>query len=121
MTLWATAAVVAGGPGLAAANVPLSIRVSPSVSFAPADLVVRAVVEVNANNRAIEISAESGDFYRSSEIQLDGEKAPRTSQFEFLNLPRGVYEVRAVLKGSQGQALAFARQRINVVQSGKGS
>src|SRR4051794_14733040 len=32
----------------------LTLRVSPSVSFAPANLVVRAVIEADAANRAVE-------------------------------------------------------------------
>src|SRR5438270_3670351 len=78
----------------------LTIRVSPAVSFAPANLVVRATITADANNRAVEIIAESADFYRSSAIELDGDRAPRTSMFEFRSLPTGSYEVKAVLRGS---------------------
>src|SRR5947209_5379483 len=81
----------------------ITLRVSPAVAFAPANLVVRATVEADAENRAIAIVAESRDFYRSSEIQLEGEKAARTSTFEFRSLPPGTYEVRATLFGADGQ------------------
>lgn len=100
---------------------PLMMRVSPTVSFAPANLMVRATVEVNAANRAVEIIAESEDFYRSSEMQLDGNSAPRTTQFEFRSLPPGTYEVRAVLYGQNGDARAEVRQQINVIASGAGN
>jgi len=96
----------------------LSMRVSPAVSFAPAYLVVHAMVEADKNNRAIEIVAESVDFYRSSEIQLDGDKAPRTTMFAFRNLPGGVYEVRAVLKGGGGRHLAVVYTSVNVIGTG---
>lgn len=92
----------------------LAMRVSPSVAFAPADLVVRTTIESNAANRAIEVIAECADFYRSSEIPLDGEKAARTAQFAFRNLPGGVYNVRAVLKGKNEESLAQTRLEINV-------
>jgi hypothetical protein len=95
----------------------LAMRVSPAVAFAPADLIVRTTIESNAANRAIEIIAESADFYRSSEIPLDGEQAPRSNRLEFRSLPGGVYTVRAVLKGANDQALAQTRQEINVVSS----
>ena len=95
----------------------LTMRVSPSVAFAPADLVVRTTIESNAANRAIEIIAESADFYRSSESPLDGDKAPRTTQLAFRSLPGGVYTVRAVLKGANDESLAQTRQEINVVSS----
>ena len=99
---------------------PLSLRVSPAVSFAPANLIVRATIENNAANRAVEIVAESEDFYRSSEIQLDGDSAPRTTQFEFRSLPPGVYEVRATLYGLGGDARAEVHREVNVIASGAG-
>jgi hypothetical protein len=93
----------------------LNMRVTPTVAFAPADLTVRATVEASASNRAIEIIAESEDFYRSSEMPLDGDRAPRTTRFEFHGLPGGSYTVRAVLKGANDEELALAHQDINVV------
>ena len=99
----------------------LTIRVTPAVSFAPGNLTVRATVESNAANRAVEIVAESEDFYRSSEIELDGDSAPRTSMFEFRSLPPGMYEVRAVLYGLGGDSRAEVRQQVNVIPSGAGN
>src|SRR5262245_22892363 len=43
----------------------LSMRVSPAVSYAPANLRVMAVVPNDKDNRSIEIVAESEGFYRS--------------------------------------------------------
>src|SRR5690349_2333360 len=71
----------------AGAGERITMKVSPAIAFAPANLVVRATVAADADNRAMEISAESQDFYRSSEIQLEGEKAARTTTFEFRSLP----------------------------------
>jgi hypothetical protein len=98
----------------------MTLRVSPTVSFAPANLIVRAQIEADAENRAVEIVAESVDFYRSSEIQLDGDKAPRTNTFEFRSLPPGTYEVKATLLGAGGSARASVRSQINVIASGAG-
>lgn len=102
----------------AGAAEPLSMKVSPAVSFAPANLMVRARIEADAGNRAVEVIAESADFYRSSQVQLEGDKAPLTTQFEFRSLPPGTYEVRALLIGVGGQQRAFARQQVNVVALG---
>jgi hypothetical protein len=98
----------------------ISVKVSPAVAFAPANLIVRAMIEADQDNRAVEIIAESADFYRSSQIELEGDKAPRTSTFEFRSLPPGTYEVRALLLGAGGEQRAFARQQINVIASGAG-
>jgi hypothetical protein len=96
----------------------LAITVSPTVAFEPADLVVRATVEANAENRMIEVIAESDGYYRSSQIQLEGERAPRTTLVSFRSLPEGSYSVRVVLRGSRGQALATTEKLTKVVGRG---
>jgi hypothetical protein len=107
-------------PQVSGAGEPIAIRVSPAVSFAPANLVVQTTIEADAGNRAVEIVAESDDFYRSSQIQLEGEKAPRTNRFEFRSLPPGTYEVRARLIGADGQPRGNVRQQVNVIANGAG-
>ena len=96
----------------------LSIRVSPATCFAPANLVVRASIEPDASNRAVEVVADSDEFYRSSLIQLEGDQAPRTNIIQFRGLPPGEYEVSAALIGAHGQARAIARAHVNVIESG---
>ena len=100
------------------AATPVSIRVNPSVTFAPATLVVRAQVEADESNRAVEVTADSDDFYRSSTIPLDGARAPRTSVFQFRDLPPGEYDVAAVVLGADGNRRAIARTHVTVVESG---
>jgi hypothetical protein len=97
------------------ANDRLALKVSPTVCLAPANLVVRATVEANAANRSIEVVAESEDFYRSSQMQLEGDRAPRTTLFEFRSLPTGYYQVRAILRDVSGKELASIQEPINVV------
>ena len=96
----------------------LALKVFPAVAFAPANLIVRTTVEADPANRAMEISAESPDFYRSSAVELDGENAPRTTQFEFRSLPSGRYSVRVTLVGSDGHPRAYVRTEMNVMPSG---
>ena len=103
---------------VAGAREHLSIRVSPAVSFAPANLVIRTSIEPDANNRAMEVVADSNGFYRSSAIQLEGDRAPKTTTFEFRSLPPGEYEVTAVVIGADGQRRTRARAHVNVVESG---
>jgi hypothetical protein len=93
----------------------VTIRVSPVVAFAPANLFVRATVDSNAENRSLEIIAESTDFYRSSEITLDGDRAPRVTLLQFKSLPGGSYEVRAVLRGTAGREIANIATEVNIV------
>src|SRR4029078_10652711 len=91
------------------------LKVTPAVAFAPANLVVRAGAETAADNRAIAVVAESDDFYRSSEIQLDGDHAPRTNTFEFRSLPPGHYSVKAVLMGRSSEPLPTLPQQVDVL------
>ena len=102
------------------AGEPLSIRVSPAISFAPANLVIRTSIEPDAINRAMEVVADSDGFYRSSTIQLDGDRAPRTTTFEFRSLPSGEYDVTAAVnrgrRSTEGtRARVRQRRRIGIV------
>ena len=59
----------------------------------------------------MKVVAESGDFYRASEVELEGDKAPRTNTFEFRSLPPGTYQVTATLFGVDGHQLAYVAPR----------
>ena len=111
--------MLAGAP--MGAGERIIIKVSPAIAFAPANLVVRATIPADADNRAVQIVAESADFYRSSEMQLEGERAPRTTTFEFRSLPSGTYQVSATLMGADGRSRGIIRQQVNVIASGSDS
>src|SRR5262245_14614118 len=102
------------------AGEPITMRVSPAVAFAPANLIVRATIQADSENRAVIVTADSPDFYRASEMPLNGDQAPRTNVFEFRSLPPGSYEVRAILVGSSGRPRGTVRQQVNVIASGGG-
>jgi hypothetical protein len=70
------ASVIASGGG------PMRMQVSPSVSRAPALVTVRIIVEPAAENRLLQIVAESPDFYRSSQVEIDAQRPARLSVFE---------------------------------------
>src|SRR5262245_45241135 len=96
----------------------LKISVSPSQSTAPANLRIRVTVEPKAANRTVTVAAESEDFFRSSEIALEGEQGPRTIFFEFRGVPGGQYEVRGAVGDARGHEVAVARQHVFVLASG---
>ena len=100
-----------------AAKDPLTMAVSPVQSFAPTNLTIRVHVEPDADNRALEVVAESGEYYRSSRIQLDGADAPRTISLEIRNLPGGDYDVRSALINRVGRERAAVRTQIVVLGS----
>jgi len=94
---------------------PLTIAVSPAFAFAPATVRVRARIEPNADNRRLTIVADGVEFYRSSEIQIDGEQAPKTFELFLRDVPGGEYEVYAVLTDTLGRQRAIARQATRVM------
>jgi hypothetical protein len=98
--------------GSISADEKLTILVRPTVGIHPSDVVVYAFVERNAENRAVQAIADSPAVYASSQIQLDGEQAPRASQFIFRDMPEGEYSVLVVLTGQNGKQLATASRRV---------
>jgi hypothetical protein len=110
LTLAATAAL--------GATQSLTLKVSPAVSFAPANLVIRTQVDPDADNRSLEVVAESADFYRSSTVSLDGDRAPKTTQLEYRSLPPGEYVVSVIVTGADGRQRAVSRGQARVVESG---
>jgi hypothetical protein len=91
-----------------AAN-PLTMTVSPVQSFAPATLTIRVQVEPDADNRELEVVAESSAYYQSSRLPLEGASALRTTSLEIRNVPGGNYEARGVLIDAAGRRRAAVR------------
>jgi hypothetical protein len=89
--------------GETGAREKLTLRVTPNVSNAPSTVIVKAIVAPDAGNRWLMIEADSGAFYRSSAIQMDGEKAPMLTEVMLKGLPSGEYTVTAVLKNAVGE------------------
>jgi hypothetical protein len=94
----------------------LRLRVSPEMAIEPARVIVSAYIEPNTENRAIEVITESADYYRSSFVYLEGDKAARSNTFRYRDLPAGVYEVRAVLFDREGKPRTVVRRTLTVVQ-----
>jgi hypothetical protein len=95
----------------------LAMKVAPNLAVEPASVSITATVEPDAENRAIEVVAESPDFYRSSLMSLDGENAPRTTSVTFRGLPSGQYRVQTVLWGANGRVRTTAAQRLEVISN----
>jgi hypothetical protein len=93
----------------------LRVAVTPVYAFAPANLHVRVKIEPSADNRTLEIVADAESFYRSSEMDLQGDRAPKTMEFNFRNVPGGAYRISAVVKGQGGRQRAMAVQLVNIM------
>jgi hypothetical protein len=66
----------------------------------------------------MQVIADSPEFYRSSTIALEGDRAAKTTTLEFRSLPPGEYEVAATVIGVDGQRRAIAQAHVNVIESG---
>ena len=105
--------------GVTGANEKLTLRVTPNVSSAPSTVIVKATVAKNSDNRWLLIEADSGTFFRSSEIQLDGDKAPLVTEVRLPNLPGGEYTVMAVLRNSMGEETVVRRTALVLAKFGE--
>jgi hypothetical protein len=112
-TFWLCISLVAIAQPIRASD-PLKISVTPAYSFAPSNLRVVVKLERSTENRAIEIAAESEDFYRSSEFSLDGDHSPGIVELNVHDAPGGTYRVVAVLKDSAGRPRASAEKEVTV-------
>ena len=97
----------------------LSLHVTPNVSSAPSNVIVKATVTRDAGNRWLLVEADSGSFFRSSAIQLDGDKAPTVTEIRLSNLPSGEYSVSAVLSNSLGEQTTVRRTVLVLSRSGE--
>jgi hypothetical protein len=93
---------------------PLSVRVSPTMAHAPADLFIYVSVARRPENRLLRVTAESDDFFRSSDTQLDGEFSARITVVRFRELPPGGYEIKAELIVSNGRTANVAKRTVEV-------
>ncbi len=120
MRIWLPAVflVLASTPAGIGAGDALKLTVYPSFSFAPSNVRVHVRVEPSAENRALEIAADSGDFYRSSLMPLDGDKAPRMITIEFRSLPGGDYDIRGSVFDATGHERACVYGQATVMSTG---
>ena len=117
LILGALTAILGTVPGGAESR--LRIEVSPRISQAPAQVRILAIVTPSAENRGLRITADSGDFFRSSYLALDGADAAPITETSFKNLPGGEYEVTVALIDSEGHAMNVDRRTITVTSNGR--
>ena len=118
LTLVAVTAILGATPGNAAES-RLRIEVTPRISQAPAQVRIRAIVTPSVDNRGLRVVADSGEFFRSSYLPLDGADAAPITDTSFKNLPGGEYEVTVTLVDSQGHATNVDRRTIMVTSAGR--
>ncbi len=81
----------------------LQVRLSSRFVFAPGAVQSRIRVTPHPDNRLLRVTLDSPDFYRSSDIQLDGAEAALNHFQIWKSLPEGHYDVTVTVFGADGQ------------------
>jgi len=102
----------------AGAGDQLKLAVSPAHSFAPAFLRIQVRIAPSVENRSLKIIADSATFYRSSEIQLEGDRSPATFNLELKAVPEGAYRVVGILRDGTGHQRSMVYQDVTVIGPG---
>jgi hypothetical protein len=91
------------GAGIQSAGAPLTLSVTPRLAWIGS--AVKALVRVSPDdrNRLLRITVDSSDYYRSSDVTLDGAEARRTHLVLLTSLPAGSYAVQAIVYGASGE------------------
>ena len=95
----------------------LRATVRPRVGHAPAVVIIEALIEPASEHRFLDFVVDSGDFYRSSTIELTGAGAPRVNAVEFRAVPAGSYDVLISMRGATGKVHARLHARFVIVCS----
>ena len=103
-----TTAALAGAPANAAVAQAVKpadeVRLRLSSRFVSEPGYLRSLIRVlpNAENRVLRVSIDSDAYYRSSDIQLEGESAPMNHFVDFKAVPAGKYELTVEVIGPTG-------------------
>jgi hypothetical protein len=91
------------GAGIQSAGAPLTLSVTPRLAWIGS--AVKALVRVSPDdrNRLLRITVDSSDYYRSSDVALDGAEARRSHLLFLSSLPAGSYAIEAVVYGPSGE------------------
>jgi hypothetical protein len=92
----------------------LRASIRPRIGHAPAVVIIEVIVEPASENRFLDVVVDSGDYYRSSRVQLVGAAAPRVSVVEFRAVPAGTYDVLISMSGETGKVRARLHDRFVV-------
>ena len=93
---------------------PLQAMVTPRLARAPAVVRILVIVQPAEENRGLMLVLDSGEYFRSSVVPIDGDRAPRVHQAEFRAVPAGDHQVRVVLLDRRGQERATVQDAVHV-------
>ncbi len=105
---------IASTSQLVAADAPITIAVRPAVTVARGNAQLKVFVERNDRNRVLQWEVDGPNYYRSSQMDLQGASAPRAWMFYVRDLPEGDYDIRVTVKRDD-RSNAMAASTIKVL------
>jgi hypothetical protein len=96
----------------------LTMRVNPTVAMAPATLVITAMARPDSANCGLRIQVDSPQYYRSSLMEMDGDRGNASETVRYERVPGGIYEIRATLFGPGGEKRAETAQTVRILAPG---
>jgi hypothetical protein len=96
----------------------VSVRMMPRVAQAPATVQLLVHVPPQPENRRLRVTIDSIGYYRSSDLQLDGDRAAMVHSVRWLGVPSGEYDVVVQLIRSDGKHRVVNGGRLAVVGLG---
>jgi hypothetical protein len=93
----------------------LTLRLTARFLSAPGYL--RSLIRVSPNdrNRLLRVEIDSAEYYRSSEIQLDGASAPMSHWVDWKDVPAGKYSLVVSVLGASGERRATRQADFQVL------
>jgi hypothetical protein len=100
VSLVAAGGTAAGGTDAApSSSRPALLQLLPRNVFGPADVEALVRVPRHPENRRLRVVIDSERYYRSTEIQLDGDESPEMHAVRWRSVPPGAYVVEVSLYG----------------------
>jgi hypothetical protein len=82
---------------------PITVHVSPAVAIEGSAVQATVRVVPNSDNRLLRIMVDSENYFRSSDVELNGDDAATTHYLALNSLPAGEYSFVAVVYGTHGE------------------
>jgi hypothetical protein len=96
-----------------AADAPITIAVRPAVTVARATAQLKVLVARDDRNRVLQWEVDGPNYYRSSQIDLDGSSAPRSWLFWVKDIPEGDYDIRVTVhRDDRSNAVALSSIKV---------
>jgi hypothetical protein len=117
--LMMTATICPAGARAADKEEELSVKMmTPNVATARTTVQLLVRVPPHAENRLLRVTIDSAGYYRSSDVQLDGDRAATMHSVRWPGIPHGEYEVVARLIRSDGKHRTIHGGRLIVIGPG---